>query len=225
MAFLQGGFPGSAPQVQRPSSSLLNAINTQTSIQDIFKQLQNQQSGQYAQALQYQKQLLKTIQGGYGQALGTLGQYGASSKQAALDRGTQQTGAAQSSLVGRGLFNTTTLDNAQRGINSDTQRALGAIDQTVAGMRSGLEVGKAGAEAQAYGGLSGLFQNHSAAQTQLGEALVQALIAGRKQKHHSGLGGFLGGLLGFVGSGGNPLGGLAGLFGGGGSDSGEGGGL
>lgn len=98
---------------------------------------------------------LKDIGGGFDAALRAASLSGRSSRTAAKEGGLQQGAAMKQSMVSRGLYGTTALDNAQRGINSDTSRRLQEIDESVASLVGQLSVGKGQAIAGAKMGKAG----------------------------------------------------------------------
>jgi len=85
--------------------------------------------------------------GGYDAAKREASRLGRGAKQGALDRGTQLEARASQSLANRGLGSTTAGTNLSRGIQADTSRVMGGIDEGLAGMYGDLALGRAGAEA------------------------------------------------------------------------------
>ncbi len=141
----------------------------------IYKQLQGQQAGLYANAQQQQKKGLDAINTGYGKALGEVANSGAVAKQQVLSRERQNLGTLQQGLTQSGLGSTSVAQNLQRGVYSDTNRSLSAVDESLAQLRSNLQAQKSQLEANQYGALAGLFQNQNAAQTGLGQSLIGTL--------------------------------------------------
>lgn len=137
-------------------------------LQALFSQLQGQQAGFYGAAGGQLKKALGAINTGYGNALANTGLQATNARRSTLDREQQQIGGASQSLANRGLYNTTLLDNAKRGITSSTNRELSNIDAMLGQLQSQLEIGRAGAQAGAYGSLAQLFQNQAGASTGLG---------------------------------------------------------
>lgn len=129
------------------------------------------------------------------------------------DREKQVVGNATQSLVGSGLLNSSAAGNMQRGIMADTNRQIAqtnaqqagmnaGINQTIAGVRSGLLSDVANLPVNQSGAYSSLINQYAA---QLGQ---QGAIPGTPNTGGSGLGGLLGTLLG--GSGGAFIPGFAG---------------
>ncbi len=119
-----------------------------------------QQTGQFfsgqGSAEDYLLQALGAITEGYGNARQEVGQLGYDARRRTLEREQQQFGQSSQSLASRGLGNTSVLDNARRGIASDTNRALSEIDEGLASIYAGLSTGQAGATAGALGNLANL---------------------------------------------------------------------
>ena len=78
------------------------------------------------------------VQLGTDLAIDEISGIGRQAKQTTLDREQQQLAGAQQSAISRGLGNTSVLDASRRGIQSDTDRALLSINESIAGLRSGL---------------------------------------------------------------------------------------
>lgn len=154
----------------------------------IYKQLQGQQAGLYANAQQQQKKGLKAIQGGYDKALKETGNLGYSAKQSVLGREKQNLGAMQQGLTQSGLGSTSVAQNLQRGVYSDTNRSLSAIDEQLASLRSNLQAQKSQLEANQYGALAGLFQNQSASQVGLGQSMIGTLGSVQHQDPNAWMG-------------------------------------
>ena len=88
------------------------------------------------------------VQRDYENADSALRGYGRSAKRSALDRERQGMASSEASLRSRGLGNTTVMDNARNQIQSDTNRELSTIEESVGTARSGLNERRAGARAQ-----------------------------------------------------------------------------
>lgn len=86
------------------------------------------------------------IGGTYGQAQSALEGVGTAARQRVADTQTQQSASSDQSLISRGLGNTTVVNAARRGIQSDAERANQSIDEQVGAMKSGLLTQRAGAE-------------------------------------------------------------------------------
>ncbi len=91
---------------------------------------------------QYREEILPGIVEGYDKALTDVGRFGAGATQRVLDRGQQRSADLSQGLISRGLGNTTVAPNLERGIAADTDRALLDIDDAIASLRTGLQVGK-----------------------------------------------------------------------------------
>ena len=119
---------------------------------------------------------LQTINKGYGQAAGHLSRYGQSARTGVLDQQKQQMGSMGQSLTSRGLYNTTLVDNAQRGIYADTSRRLAEIDESLGAMFSNLEMGKTQATLGARSALAGFYPARQGAITQSRNDLAQLMM-------------------------------------------------
>ena len=157
-------------------------------IMGIYKQLQGQQMGLYANAQQQQKKGLAAINTGYGKALGEVANSGAAAKTAILGREKQNLGSLQQGLTQSGLGSTSVAQNMQRGVYSDTNRSLSAVDESLAQLRSNLQAQKSQLEANQYGALAGLFQNQSAAQIGLGQSMIGTLGSVQHQDPNAWMG-------------------------------------
>lgn len=104
----------------------------------------------YNAALGFNQKLGETINSGYNQAMtnqlggqqgimDTIANYGQSAKQGITDAAAQQTGAADQSLIGRGLGNFTVMDAAHRGINYDAGKQNLQLQDQIAGMKAGYQ--------------------------------------------------------------------------------------
>ena len=102
------------------------------------------------------RQGLGATQAGFGQAFGHLSRAGVSGRQSVLDQQRQGLGAISAGLASRGLGSTTVLQNAQRGMYSDTSRRLAEIDENIGSMLANLAVGRGSAMSAGLGGLAGM---------------------------------------------------------------------
>ena len=173
LGFLSGEDPGKGQLAQ---------------ILGIYKQLQGQQAGLYANAQQQQKKGLAAINTGYGKALGEVANSGAVAKQQVLSRERQNLGTLQQGLTQSGLGSTSVAQNLQRGVYSDTNRSLSAVDESLAQLRSNLQAQKSQLEANQYGALAGLFQNQNAAQMGLGQSMIGTLGSVQHQDPNAWMG-------------------------------------
>lgn len=85
------------------------------------------------------------VLGGYDQARGEIEKVGQTARADILNRSYTDQRAGEQSLRRRGLFNTSTLEAMRRGARYDTNRALSALDEQIAGVRSNFLVQRAGA--------------------------------------------------------------------------------
>ena len=104
----------------------------------------------------FKRESLAQIKKGYNRAEGHLAGAGRQARQNARAQGRQQTAGMQQSMADRGLYNTTVMDNAARGISADTSRVLNEINASVGQMRSQLELDRTQAMDMALGRNLGL---------------------------------------------------------------------
>lgn len=151
------------------------------------------------------------------QARNEVEKIGREGRRSILQREGQQLGASRQSLTSRGLGNTTVLDAAARGIAFDTNRALAALDEQIAGIRAGTIQSSASQLMSALGSQANYFLNSASLRAGLiqnkintvtGRSDVANPNAGAGGRALGQLGGFLGGLY--------DNGAFNGLFGGGG---------
>lgn len=122
------------------------ARNAQYAAQTANDKANKDSLAQYQKLLQQAQQTTQNVGSLYGQAQQSVQNVGDQAKQRAGQQNQQQLAQAQQSLISRGLGNTTVLDSANRGINSDYAMNLGDIDEQQARLRSGLLTQQAGAE-------------------------------------------------------------------------------
>jgi hypothetical protein len=110
------------------------------------------------------------LKGGYGQALGAIGQMGQAQRQQILQSQQQQIAQLNQNMASRGLYNTTIGAGAGQqfqNVRQNTQIALGNLQSQLAGLRaniftqrgrglSGLALGKLGAQTQRKMTLTGI---------------------------------------------------------------------
>lgn len=164
-------------------------------IEKLLAQLKPQIAGQYGLAQGYQQKALKSIDEGYGAAGRDVARLGQTTQRQIMDRETANLGGAAQSLASRGLYNTTILENTNRGVMADTNRSLSELTSVIGQMQAGLATGKANAQANVFGGMSGVSQNYANLLAQLG--LGQANLLGSVQ--HQGGEGILNSLIGAAG--------------------------
>lgn len=107
--------------------------------------------------------------GGFDAAKREASRLGRTSKQSVMDRETQQLGRAAQTLADRNMGSLTIGQNLNRGIASDTNRELSAIDEGLAGMFGDLAMGRAGAEAAGTQALANLAGQRTDLQSQLAQ--------------------------------------------------------
>lgn len=155
------------------------------------------------------------------QARSEVEKIGREARRGILDRERNQLGTAQGSLTQRGLGNSTVLDAAARGIAYDTNRALSALDEQIAGIRAGTIQSSASQLMSALGSQGNFLLNSASLRTGLilnkigtvvGRQDVANPNAGAGGAALGQLGGFLGGLY--------DQGAFRGLFRGGGGSGG-----
>lgn len=83
--------------------------------------------------------LLAAQQGSQQEILNDIANYGQSSRQGLIDQHAYNTGKALTSMISRGLGNTTVLDSAQRGYNYDYAKANLQLDDQLAAMKANLK--------------------------------------------------------------------------------------
>lgn len=119
---------------------------------------------QQAYGLQSEGKLLEAlgaIKGGVANQLKETDKIGQSARRRTLDREQQGYGAITQGLTNAGLSSTTRTANLSRGVRSDTDRALLAIDDALAQLRTGIIGQGAAAEASGLGNIAQLYQNRS----------------------------------------------------------------
>lgn len=138
-----------------------------------FKRALNATESIQGKGLQQQEALARQATGqtlaGYDAAKREASRLGRGAKQGALDRGTQLEARASQNLASRGLGSTTAGTNLSRGIQADTSRVMGGIDEGLAGMFGDLALGRAGAEAQGTAALGDLAGQRTALDSQLAQ--------------------------------------------------------
>lgn len=101
---------------------------------------------------------IDTLKSGFKNAQLNLGMAGNAARQTTLTQGKQAQAGTQQSMISRGLYGTTALDNARMGISSAVSRQLAQIDESIGAQLAGLQtqgaMATAGAQ-QAYGGYLG----------------------------------------------------------------------
>lgn len=108
------------------------------------------------------KGLMPLIDKGYGQARGDLSMAGNNARRTLLDREKQSNASLTQSLTSRGLYGTTALEGAQRGIMSDTSRALASVDENLGQLLAGLRTEQTGAQVGAQSALANFYPQRAA---------------------------------------------------------------
>jgi hypothetical protein len=167
-----------------------------------FESAQGQTDALFGAAQATQKDLFNLLGEGYGNARANVAQQGRMGQQGIMDAQTQALSASNQSAISAGLSGGTGQQNANRGIASDTSRAIGNLQSQLAQIYSGLDVGQAQAQAGALGGLSSLLTGQAgSAQNMLGLAFSgisgTPIQAGRQGGIAEGLGSLLKGFAAF----------------------------
>lgn len=170
--------------------------------------------------LTYQKQGLKAVQAGNSKASKIAAGLGTSAYNRVLDREQQTKGDLQQRSVNSGLYSTTSLDAANRGVMSDTNRALAEITDSIGGIQTGIAQQGGALESGAYQNLARYLQSQGISEAAIYEALASFLGGIQHTPGPSALGG----LAGIAKLGISAFGGGAGA-GGGNAIAGTGGGI
>ena len=108
---------------------------------------------------QMYRNAIGSVQEGFQDARRNLAMAGTTARRT-LQTGAAQTGARmQQSMQSRGLYGTTALDNAQRGISGDLARSLASVDESVGQMMAGLATQRGMATAGAQQALGQFYGN------------------------------------------------------------------
>jgi len=139
----------------------------------------NQQAMQnrslFAQAAYQQRQGLGAINQGYKQAESALGTGAANARQTIADRETRNLGELKAGVAANGMSGTSTANNLQRAVYSDSTRQLANVDAELGALKAELAQRRAGAIAGQYGQLAGIAQNQAGASNALGQNLINSL--------------------------------------------------
>ena len=169
MGWLEDTFGGVSDSLGITNYGGKKAQKKQTKgIQDLFAQLAAQQMQGFGAAQMQGNAALKSLQGGYKNALANSGLAATNAKKNVAAQGQQNLAGATQSLASRGLYNTTAFDAARRGVMADTQRQMSGIDAALASLQSGLEVSQAQAVSGQQDWLANLLMQQQGAQTNLG---------------------------------------------------------
>lgn len=112
-----------------------------------FEQAQNNYAASIAQNSQTFGEIPKT----YDVARKAVGAGKAAAIQNATDVGVQDTARVEQSMVDRGLYNTTVLDNARQGVSANVSRQVSDINAYYAKVLADLGIGEMNAKAQVRG--------------------------------------------------------------------------
>ncbi len=124
---------------------------------DLYKNFLNDPNSYLNRGESAMKGAVGTLNRGFLDAKRNLSMAGQNAKQTTITGGNQASAGMQQSMISRGLYGTTALDNAQRGISSDVSRRLAQIDEEVGGMYANLATQRAGAVAGAQQALGGFY--------------------------------------------------------------------
>lgn len=112
---------------------------------------------------------------GFDAALRAASLQGRGARRGAIEQGQRNAASTSQSMVSRGLYGTTAMDNAQRGVSSDTSRRLQEIDEGLAALVGQLEVGKGQALAGAKMGQASFGAQSSAMQMDTTQNLINLM--------------------------------------------------
>lgn len=121
----------------------------------LFNQLGTTKAA-YSQAQNLLQGNLAGIGRGFGQARADLSRSGGRARTSIMDNQARGLGAINTGLAQKGLGSTTILQNAQRGLYSDTSRQLAEVDEALGSQMSGLRLGEMNAKLGATSALAGL---------------------------------------------------------------------
>lgn len=116
-------------------------MEQQRQIGDVYSNIAAQQNlaqSQLNQAGQYLQNNNQAVMGDYARARGEINSVGQQAQSDIGRRGAQQQAGVMQGLQARGLGNTSILQNAQRGVASDTARNYQGLNESLAGLRGGL---------------------------------------------------------------------------------------
>lgn len=128
-------------------------------LQGQLAQSQLNQTGQQIQANN------ASVMGNYDTARRELDMAGQGAITGLLNRERQQIGASQQSLQGRGLGNTSIVDNARRGIQADTGQNIAGVQEQVGQQRSNLATQRGQMQFATGSQLSDFMQNRTRMET------------------------------------------------------------
>jgi hypothetical protein len=140
---------------------------------------------------------LAGVRKGYGDAFANLSTYGNSARQTVRSQGQQNLAGLAQNMASRGMGGTTVLDNAQRGIYSDTSRRLAEIDEGQGQMFANLGLQKTAALGAAKGDLANFYAQRNQAEISDRHDLISLWLNTIPQANNPAAGiGQLGGSMG-----------------------------
>jgi hypothetical protein len=143
------------------------------------------------------KQNLAGTKFGFQQAKRNLAGFGNAARADAMGQQKQQMAGLAQGLASRGLGGTTVVENAQRGIYSDTSRRLAEIDEQVGSALAGLSLNKAAAMGGARSDLANFYAQRNQAEIYDREQLINLWLGTIPQANNPAAGlGQLGGSMG-----------------------------
>lgn len=111
----------------------------------------------FGQMEQFLRQAMGAQTGAYDDALSQLSLQSRGARRDAITRSGQGLSQGLQGLTGAGLGSSTLAQNYRTGAASGLARDLAGIDESLAGLRSNLLVGRGGAQAQGFASLADLF--------------------------------------------------------------------
>jgi hypothetical protein len=134
---------------------------------------------------------------GYGEAKANLSGFGNAARANAMGLHKQEMAGLSQRLASSGLSGTTVVENAQRGIYSDTSRRLAEIDEQVGSMLANLSINRAGAMSGARSDLANFYAQRNQAEIYDREQLINLWLGSIPQANNPAAGiGQLGGSMG-----------------------------
>jgi hypothetical protein len=130
-----------SPEQSHRLSSEWEGMQQGRQISGIYQNMLDQQrlaQGQLNQAGEYLQGNNQAVLGDYARARGEIEGVGRQARSDIGRRGAQQQASVMQGLQARGLGNTSILQNAQRGVAGDTERSYQGLNESLAGLRSGL---------------------------------------------------------------------------------------
>lgn len=132
-------------------------------------------TGDFDQMAEILASRLGVAQEGFGRARQELSRTADASRTQAYDLHKQTMADATQRAISSGRYNTSFLDNAQRGIAADTSRRLQEIDSRLAGLQADLSTREAGVQTGLLGDLANMFGQKAGLRTQQTQGLASIL--------------------------------------------------